>query len=38
MSLLTCSLEHLMIDRRSDRAVLNVIDPPMALRVLQNVE
>lgn len=34
ISLFTCSREHLIIDRRSVRAVLNVTDPPMALRVL----
>lgn len=35
MSLFTCSLEHRMMDRRSVRAFLNVIEPPMALRVLK---
>lgn len=34
ISLFTCSREHLIIDSRSVRAVLNVTDPPMALRVL----
>lgn len=33
-SLFTCSLEHRMMDRRSFRAVLNVMEPPMAFRVL----
>lgn len=34
ISLFTCSLEHRMMDRRSFRAVLNVMEPPMAFRVL----
>lgn len=35
ISLLTCSLEHRMMERRSVRAFLKVIEPPMALRVLK---